>query len=101
MGFMVSFIHFHEQGFAMPPHLFLVGLLHYYNIQLHHLNPDGIQHMVTSVVLCEGYPGGLFPISVFGVTSSWLSYFGNSLHQARQWRWCKLGARPFTYEEHT
>lgn len=61
MGFMVSFIHFHEQGFVMPPHLFLVGLLHYYKIQLHHLNPNGIQHMATFVALCEGYLGGVVP----------------------------------------
>jgi hypothetical protein len=31
-GFMVSFVQFHERGFTMPPHTFLVGLLHQYKI---------------------------------------------------------------------
>jgi hypothetical protein len=31
-GFVVSFVNFHERGFTMPPHPFLVGLLHYYKI---------------------------------------------------------------------
>lgn len=37
-GYVVSFVHFHEQGFAMPPlHPFLVGILHYYKVQLHYV----------------------------------------------------------------
>lgn len=31
-GFLVSFVHFHECGFVMPPHRILVGLLHHYKI---------------------------------------------------------------------
>jgi hypothetical protein len=31
-GFLSLVVHFHERGFAMPPHPFLVGLLHYYKI---------------------------------------------------------------------
>lgn len=54
---MVSFVHFHERGFAMPLHPFLVGLLHHYKVQLHHLNPNEVQHMVAFVALCEGYLG--------------------------------------------
>jgi hypothetical protein len=53
--FMVSFVHFHERGFVMPLHPFLVGLLHYYKIQLHHLNLNEIQHMATFMTLHEGY----------------------------------------------
>jgi hypothetical protein len=41
----------------MPPHPFLVGLLHHYKIQPHHLNPNGVQHMATFATLCEGYLG--------------------------------------------
>jgi len=29
-GYIVSFAHFHEQGFAMPAHQFFRGLLDYY-----------------------------------------------------------------------
>ena len=33
-GYVVSFAHFHEWGFATPTHKFLRGLLHYYNVEL-------------------------------------------------------------------
>ena len=33
-GYVVSFTHFHERGFATPAHRFLRGLLHYYKIEL-------------------------------------------------------------------
>ena len=33
-GYVVSFAHFHERGFATPTHKFLRGLLHYYKIEL-------------------------------------------------------------------
>jgi hypothetical protein len=55
LGFVVLFMHFHERGLTMPPHPFLVGLLHHYKIQLHHLNPNGVQHMAAFGTLCEGY----------------------------------------------
>ena len=56
-GYIVSFIPFHEQGFVTPPHRFLRGLLHYYELGLQHLNPNGIQHISAFIVLCEGYLG--------------------------------------------
>ena len=33
-GYVVSFAHFPERGFATPTHRFLRGLLHYYKIEL-------------------------------------------------------------------
>ena len=56
-GYVVSFTHFHERGFTTPAHKFLQGLLHYYKIELQHLNPNRIQHMVAFVALCEGFLG--------------------------------------------
>jgi hypothetical protein len=56
-GYVVSFMHFHERGLVAPQNHFLQGLLHYYKIELQHLNPNGIQHIVTFIVLCEGYLG--------------------------------------------
>ena len=53
----MSFAHFHEWGFATPAHKFLRGLLHYYKVELQHLNPNVIQHIVTFVALCEGFLG--------------------------------------------
>ena len=56
-GYVVSFAHFNEHGFATPAHRFLWGLLHYYKIELQHLNPYGIQHMAAFIALCEGFLG--------------------------------------------
>ena len=56
-GYVVSFTHFHERGFTTPAHRFLRGLLHYYKIELQHLNPNGIQHMTAFIALCEGFLG--------------------------------------------
>ena len=55
--YVVSFAHFHEHGFVTPAHRFLRGLLHYYKIEVQHLNPNGIQHMTTFVALCEQFLG--------------------------------------------
>ena len=41
-GYVVSFAHFHECGLATPAHKFLQGLLHFYKIELQHLNPNRI-----------------------------------------------------------
>ena len=41
-GYVISFARFHEGGFATLAHRFLRGLLHYYKVELQHLNPNGI-----------------------------------------------------------
>ena len=56
-GYVVSFVPFHEHGFMTPPHRFLRGLLHYYGLELQHLNPNGIQHISAFIALSEGYLG--------------------------------------------
>ena len=56
-GYVISFTHFHEQGFTTPAHKFLRGLLHYYKVELQHLNPNGIQHITAFIALCEGFLG--------------------------------------------
>lgn len=56
-GYVVSFAHFHERGFASPPSRFFRGLLYYYGLELQHLNPNGIQHIAAFVALCEGFLG--------------------------------------------
>ena len=53
----MSFTHFHERGFTTPTHKFLQGLLNYYNVELQHLTPNGIQHIAAFVALCEGFLG--------------------------------------------
>ena len=41
-GYVISFVPFHVRGLATPRHRFLRGLLHYYGLELQHLNPNGI-----------------------------------------------------------
>ena len=56
-GYVVSFAIFHERGFVVPTHRFLRGLLDYYEVELQHLTPNGVQHMAVFVALCEGFLG--------------------------------------------
>jgi hypothetical protein len=56
-GYVVSFMYFHERGLVAPSHCFLLGLLHYYKIELQHLKPNGIQHITAFIALYEGYLG--------------------------------------------
>ena len=56
-GYVVSFAHFHEQRFTTLAHKFLWGLLHYYKVELQHLNPNEIQHIAAFVAMCEGFLG--------------------------------------------
>ena len=56
-GYIISVVPFHERGLVTPPHRFLRGLLHYYVLELQHLNPNRIQHILTFVMLCKGYLG--------------------------------------------
>ena len=55
--YVMSFAHLYERGFAIPAHQFLRGLLDYYQVELQHLNPNGIQHIAAFVALCEGFLG--------------------------------------------
>jgi hypothetical protein len=41
----------------VPPHRFHCSLLQFYNLELHHLTPSGILHMVAFVTLCKAYMG--------------------------------------------
>jgi hypothetical protein len=42
-------------GFGLPVHDFLCGLLDHYQIELVHLNPNSILHIIVFVHLCEAY----------------------------------------------
>lgn len=56
-GYVVSFPSFHESGFAIPTHPFFAALLEHYQIPLHCLNPNGIQHIAAFITLFEGCLG--------------------------------------------
>jgi hypothetical protein len=77
-GYIVSFAPFHERGLMIPPHPFLWGLLHHYWIELQHLNPNGIQHVVAFIALCKGYLG------IEPHFELWRYFFFVSLHKKRE-----------------
>ena len=56
-GYVISFAPFHERGLTVPPHPFFRDLLHHYQIELQHLNPNRIQHIAAFIAMCEGYLG--------------------------------------------
>jgi hypothetical protein len=56
-GFIVVCVAFYERGFGAPPYRFLCSLLRSYGMELHHLTPSGILHMVAFVTLCDAYIG--------------------------------------------
>jgi hypothetical protein len=48
---------FYERGFGAPPQRFLCSLLQFYGLELHHLTPSLILHIVAFIPLCEAYMG--------------------------------------------
>jgi hypothetical protein len=56
-GYVVSFMAFHERGFGVLASPFMRALLHYYNMELHHLAPNSISQAAIFAVVCEGYLG--------------------------------------------
>ena len=77
-SYMVTFAHFHKRGLMTPTHKFLRGLLHFYKIELQHLNPNGIQHMAAFIVLCEGFLG------ISPHFNLWRYFFTVSLQRKRE-----------------
>jgi hypothetical protein len=56
-GYVVSFVAFHERGLGMPPSQFMLALLHYYKVELHHLAPNSILQAAIFAAVYEGYLG--------------------------------------------
>jgi hypothetical protein len=56
-AYVVACTAFYERGLGAPPHQFLLSLLWSYRLELHHLTPSVILHMVAFVTLCEAFIG--------------------------------------------
>ena len=56
-GEVVVFTDFFENGFSFPPSSFMRGFLHYYGLELHHLNPNGILRVAIFATACEAFLG--------------------------------------------
>ena len=49
------FLSFCERGFGMPASPFFKEFLSFYNLQVHHLNPNGILYLSVFVHACEAF----------------------------------------------
>ena len=49
----------YERGFGLPIHLFMHGLLFYYEPELQNLNPNTILHIACFITLCEVFMGSI------------------------------------------
>ena len=56
-GKVVSFLAFHEHGLGYPTHWFLRGLLNEWGLELQHLNPTRVLHIVGFITMCEAFLG--------------------------------------------
>jgi hypothetical protein len=54
---IVTFFHFAERGLALPTCSFFRGLLYYYGLELHHLNPYSICHISIFIHFCKAFLG--------------------------------------------
>jgi hypothetical protein len=73
-GYVVSFIHFHERGFAAPTSRFLRGMCYHYGVELHNFTPNTISQAATFVGVCEGFLG------IPGNWDLWVHLFRAELH---------------------
>jgi hypothetical protein len=72
--YVVSFVHFHERGFAAPASLFLRGLCFHYGVELHNFAPNAISQVAMFVGVCEGFLG--IPVN----WDLWVHLFHADLH---------------------
>src|SRR6266498_2131014 len=56
-GELVVFEPFFYRGFSLPTNKFFWGLLHFYGIELVHLNPNSILHIAAFIHLYEAFLG--------------------------------------------
>jgi hypothetical protein len=54
---IITFYNFAERGLALPSCSFFCGLLYYYGLELHHLNPNSICHISIFIHFCETFLG--------------------------------------------
>jgi hypothetical protein len=73
-GYVVSFIRFHERGFAAPASRFLRGLCYHYSVELRNFAPNAVSQAATFVGMCERFLG--IPVN-WGL---WVHLFCTKLH---------------------
>jgi hypothetical protein len=73
-GYVVSFIRFHERGFAAPASRFMRALCCHYDVELHNFTPNAISQAAMFVGVCEGFLG--IPVN----WDLWVHLFRAELH---------------------
>jgi hypothetical protein len=73
-GYVVSFVRFHEHGFAAPAIRFMHGLCYHYGVELHNFAPNATPQAATFVGVCEGFLG--IPVN----WDLWVHLFRAELH---------------------
>jgi hypothetical protein len=73
-GYVVSFVRFHERGFAAPASRFMRALCYHYGVELHNFTPNTISQETTFVGVCEGFLG--IPVN----WDLWVHLFRVELH---------------------
>jgi hypothetical protein len=56
-GYVISFIRFHERGFAASASRFMRALCYHYGVELHNFTPNAISQAAMFVGVCEGFLG--------------------------------------------
>jgi hypothetical protein len=73
-GYIVSFMRFHERGFAAPASRFMRGLCYHYGVELQNFTPNAISQAATFVSVCDGFLG--IPVN----WDLWVHLFRAELH---------------------
>jgi hypothetical protein len=55
--YVVSFIRFHERGFAASASSFMRTLCYHYGVELHNFTPNTISQAAKFIGVCEGFLG--------------------------------------------
>jgi hypothetical protein len=73
-GYVVSFVRFHERGFAAPASRFMRAMCYHYSVELHNFTPNAISQAAMFVGVCEGFLG--IPVN----WDLWVHLFHAELH---------------------
>lgn len=57
LGYVLSFVSFHERGFGVPASRFMRAILHFYGVELHNLSPNSIAQAAIFAAVCKGFFG--------------------------------------------
>ena len=56
-GYVVCFLSFLDRGFGVPAGRLIRAILHYYEVELHNLNPNSVMQAAVFTTVCEGFLG--------------------------------------------